>query len=312
MDRKRLLRVGNSSKWYLPIAAFLALVVITSWIWTMIVLPSKWRDNLPYTISLVGDDSIAVLHLDVTKKKALVVKLPPDMLVPVVNTSANYRASALWKYGEVEKKPGQIIERSLELFLGITSQGFVKLDNLPKDNKGEVAKMVIANGRISNIPLLDKIKAAWFINSLREDQFQTITLPETIGDMEELPDGSRVVSVAGDRTIPIIGKAYANDVVLSDGRRVDVINSSGETGMGIVAERRLAVSGALVADLKNGDTKDFYCMVSAPKFESSMDGLVYWMSERLGCVKGELHDGNEVELTLGTQWGNAYKRKPLN
>lgn len=310
MDRKRLPGSISLARFYLPLTLLLILTMFGAWFVVMVYKPAKWSDRLPFTISAVDDETVGVIHLDPVRRTASVVMLPANMLVPVVNTSANYKAGSLWKYGEGEKRPGDIIQRSLELFLGIRSQAYVRVGQLPTDKRTEIAKVILRGGEQGSIGWLDRLRAFWFVSSLRDDQYQVSKLPETIGEMEELPDGSRVVSVTGERTLPLISKAYANEIVLADSRRVDISNNSGEPGMGIIAERSLAVSGALVAAVKNGDTEDFYCRVSAPKSDPNEEGLVEWINKRLGCEIESSNQGNEIEVKVGKTWGETYMRRP--
>lgn len=277
----------------------LALVAITLvYVGMKMVKVENYKINLVWVVG----DQVNWLNLDAKEKKATIFEIPENMMMGVVNMKGEIRSGALWKFGENEHKPLIITKRSTELMFGAIADGVIY-----QKNKGN-----FLFGVKSDLSFLDRLTIWFKYKKLAKDQIETVKIPQTLGVVEKLPDGSEVIRLDRQRLDLVIDGILVEEAVLKSTTRVIIVNRSGVEGMSKLAERQIKNVGGLVVEVKEGSVSDGWCHFGSDKKTlNENQGLTSWFEEKMKCKKevySEERKG-EIEVNIDKDWGGVYKRE---
>lgn len=302
----------NSSFWKIGIG-FIVLVIF--FVSIAFVLKeyrvSIWQPPLPLTVAVIGADRVAVLSYDPSQLEATGILIPANVLIPVVGSSGEFKASTLWRYGTLQGKPLEVSKNSLSFFLGLEIDGTI-YDPHWKDGNPEPVWAwlnLMREGGSTQLSLYDRLKLVQVWGKLRPDQKKWIDLPLSLQKPQTLPDGSTVQTVDADKLQSLIKNRFKLGSILEDRRTISVTNNSGIPGAARLAERFMTSVGAIVVEVTDGGSASpGWCRYNSN--DKNANGAVVWLTKRLDCTKDvqiPLSGRADIQVMLDQGWGEAYK-----
>jgi hypothetical protein len=303
-QRRKHLEEKGRRPWSWIIASFLVvgLVLFGFFSWRSI-----WDDELSLTLVIAGPDQLGVLQLNPGASRATLLKLPDNLLLGVAGMGSQYQAKSLWRFGEVEGRPGELVSSSVAAFTGLWIDGYIYDPNWT----GEIPlgwSHLWRGSQTTNLGPYDYVRALRFLGQLRSAQKTTLSLPASIQEVNQSPDGYEYVSINEQRLSIFTRENFASPVILSDRRTLSVANGSGVPGMARLMERMTASSGGAVVEIQEAQLQESWCQ---GRYSGEATGVVKWLEKRVGCQM-EASDWqrarSEVEITLGVPWGERFSR----
>lgn len=274
----------------------------------------EWQtEQFRHDYILVNEGGIKWLSLAEDDKSMQVFELAGNVLVDVVGMKGGLRSEVVWKFGEGEGRPVEIVERSVELMFGAVADGVIYMPGNEVGTKSQVLKGALSLKSKTDLSWGERWNLYWKIRALREDQVEEVRMPTNIGVEEELPDGTKVIGIDRQRLDLLVADRLANEAVMGAEARLVIVNGSGIAGMGKLAERFLKTAGGLVVEVKEGDLRDGWCGFGGERSTLAANrGLVDWLRFKLGCERIEAKEfklnAGELGIRVGEEWGRAYSR----
>lgn len=262
-----------------------------------------WDWSFGNTIAVVKGDEVYLVRYDPNDKLGVVWKLESEMQIPVVHSDGLIRLGGLWRYGEVEGDPGEVVKRSLTGYLGVWIDGYVYIN----DGGGEmVGWNWLMPGKIkSDVSLGDRWKFVSSWKGLREDQISEIKIGENLQEKVVWPDGTEVIEVSPDRIRLLTDQLFLDPELLEEDVLVKVVNASGVPGMARMMDRVMTNAGARVVEVSTAEETEGLCWYDVM---DDTKRIVKWL-DKVGCVRKERIEedkGYELELWLGREWEKLY------
>jgi len=261
---------------------------------------SVWDEDRFYVMAVVQDDWVRVIGVGKDEKRAVELVIPGAALVPVVGTQGELRASALWRFGENEKRASELVRLSLESWLGVNIDAVIKVGG------NGVDWMDAWNG--DDGVLADRLRVVKVWGELREDQKRSARIPENLTSVERSPDGESELVVDGLGLRAWTEDLWTNTEVLDEKLSIEVVNVSGEPGVGRLMEHILKAGGGLVVSVRSGEHEEGDCWFKGDAGERYQE-TIDWLKRQVGCKwqgKEGVPDG-VIQLYVGNGWAKRYR-----
>lgn len=267
---------------------------------------SLWDDQLPLTLVVAGPEKLAVFQVSKAETRAVLLKLPGNLLVGVAGVGSEYQAKSLWRFGEIEGRAGEITGSSVAAFLGIWVDGYI-FDPSWQGGFPLSWSRLLGKGVITNLNWYDRLKTTATLAGLRSDQKVELELPANLAKGESAPDGYEVVRVDRERLPVVIGQYFSSNLISADRRTLRVANGSGSPGMARLLERMIVSSGGAVVEIEEAPLADNWCKA---RYKGELTGIVRWLKKRLDCELETVTDLGraDVEVILGSKFGERFSR----
>ena len=292
------MKVGEAGK-LMNILGVLFLVVIVSAILRGYMKEGVWSEQLGLNLLVVGDDSIGVLILRPKERTASWISLPSDMKIRVTNSPASYPITSLWRFGVSEKKPYEIVEKSIGESIGVVIPRVVKMSGKAsvEDLLGKLLSITLR----TDLSLLDRLALRGFLSeTVAGKRLLELTVPSQAFDSVEEPDGKvfKVFSLAVNAWSK---DKFLIDSILSENVDLSINNMSGVNGFGLLMARQAETAGIRVVEIKN-DPGDM--VVGKGCFFVIDEGLKWtekWLQDHFKCKKIESEKGRGEEVKMWLQ-----------
>lgn len=261
---------------------------------------SLWSRDFNYLVVLVGDD-LSLVVINPVAKQVVTMRIPRNMMMPVVGMEGMLKAGSIWKFGEGEGRAIMTTKTTVESFFGVKVDGLLHVVD-----KDKVEPRLFLRPVVTDLPLVDRLRLAWFLTSLREDQYREIELSAKLGETKTLPDGSETIVVNPER-LEKIRQEFINEKILASRLRIIVNDRSGMAQTASLAERMILAVGGLTARIEKADPGEGWCLVKVGEKDTE-EIMVRWFEEKLDCKK-EVSEGEMFQATvvLGKKWGEYYR-----
>lgn len=256
--------------------------------------------QLGINLVVVGEDSVALALIRPNEDYLTWVKLPLAMQVKIDGTNAVYPIFSLWKYAHSEKKPLEVILRSLEGTLGVVLPVAVKLDtSVSPENLVTALRSINLK---TNLTLRDRIILGKDITTLVTGRkvFEA-DIPKAALTSKIDPDG--VEFLEANNVVGLWTKnKFAFEQLLGENVDVSIYNLSGVDGRGLGLSKKLESAGirvVKVASKYDGNISGKGCYFSR---NERYEQTVYLLNEFLSCkpISHKVDDQlkNEIKVWL--------------
>ena len=295
-DYARKKSKSGSGGWWLVIVALVLLVLVSGWL-VFERNRSRWSENRFYITAIVEDDWIRVVGVNSMARRAVEVVIPGEVMIPLVGTQGELKARSLWRFGENEGRPEEVVGRSLESWMG------VKIDTVWRGEAAFEWKRVWSGMLENKWDSFNTVKA-W--KELRDDQRESLRIPSRLTKAKVTPDGQTVVRVDREGLWAWVEGLWASPAILAENLSFEVINASGEPGMAGLVEQIIKSSGGVVVLVDTAEEDDGLCW-----YETGIEGefvSIDWLEKQMGCKErlGERVVG-DVRVVIGRAWAERYK-----
>ena len=287
---------SGRSGWWLAAVILTLLLLVLGWL-VFERSRSKWSEKRFYITVVVGDEWIRVVGVNSMAKRAIEVVVPGEVMVPLVGTQGELKAKSLWRFGENEGRPEEVVRQSLESWLG------VKIDAVWQGETAFEWSRVWTGMSESKWDSFNTVKA-W--KELREDQKESLRIPSRLTSMKVTPDGQTEVRVDKGGLWAWTMGLWASPEILAESLSFEVINASGESGMARLAEQMIKSAGGVVVSVDTAEVDDGLCWHEGGDGSESVS--IEWLERQLGC-KERAGDrvGGDVRVVIGREWADRYQ-----
>lgn len=258
-----------------------------------------YSNEMGMNIAVIGNNSVAIMLLRPDEQLISWVDIPENLKVKIYNSAATYPILSLWKYGNSERKPYEIFERSLGTSLGVAIPRSIRVD-------GE-ANIETVLGSFHKLGLSTDLswKDRWLIRQFVADAVQSKkiieeTIPQKAFDSVTEPDGKVFLTVNSIASLWTNTK-FIIEPILSENSDVIVNNLTGRSGFGFEVSRQLESAGMRVIEVK-ADNSDSVpgtgCMFAIP---NKLPISEKFLKDHLMCNKIEISkklDEKGIEVWL--------------
>jgi len=275
--------------WKRLVVWFLSLTLLTlSLVWMVRgVKLSQWKGQSWFGL-VKQDQSLEVKLVSLEQKKLVRLIIPGETMVKVGFGFGEYRLGKVAQLGELEKKPGLILTRTVQDLLGLPITGW-KI------------------GKKSNLTWWDRIRLAWFEKFIAEEK-EEIDLGNSLAWQEGfLGDQTRIFRVNNSFLDQVLHEQVFNQKLAEESLSVAVLNASGIDGVANSISRLASNLGVEVRLVSNAPLQEFSeIKMSESKLKSSM--TVKNISQALGINFIEVVDILEYRSDVVIVIGQDYTK----
>jgi hypothetical protein len=180
------------------------------------------------------------------------VDLPDDLMIKISGSSAHYPITSLWRFGVGEKRPYEIVEKSIGESLGVILPRAIKVDG-EASIEGFLGRLLTLGAK-TDLGWPDRLAIRGYLTEMvMAKKTMELTIPGQAFDPIIEPDGKKF------REFSVAITAWTKDKFLYDailGENVDVVinNLSGVEGKGWLFSGQIETAGMRVVEVKNDKT----------------------------------------------------------
>jgi len=289
---------SNSGRigWWLMATVLILSILVFGWL-VFEKGRSKWGENRFYITAVVEDEWIRVVGVNSMMKRAVEVVIPGEVMVPLVGTQGELKVKSLWRFGESEGRPEEMVRRSLESWMG------VKIDAVWRGDAAFEWSRVWSGMAESKWDSFSTVKA-W--NELRDDQRESLRIPSRLTSMKVTPDGQTEVSVDKGGLWAWMEGLWASPAILAESLSFEVVNASGEPGMARLVEQMIKSAGGVVVLVDTAEVEDGLCWYESGGESESVS--IDWLERQMGCGERTGNRvGGDVRVVIGKEWAERYR-----
>jgi len=207
-----------------------------------------YSGKMGINLAVVGDSGVSLLLLRPEEEMLGWVKLPKGVRVKVYNSEGVYPLESLWSYGVSEKKPYDILEKSLGQSMGVVISRTVKIsgNSLPENVLGNLLSLRLR----TNLSIRDRLLIRQFIaDAVRSKKVLELSVPSSVFDKVTDPDGKEFLEFNLAMGLWTKNK-FIVEPVFSENADVSINNISGVVGAGSILSNQLESAGMHVTEVK--------------------------------------------------------------
>ena len=243
-----------------------------------------YSSKVGINIAVVGDNGVSLLILRPEEEMVSWVKLPKNIRIKIYNSDASYPLESVWSYGVAERKPYEIVEKSLGQSMGIIVSRTIKVeDHTLIEN---VLSKILSLGTKTDLSIKDRLMIRNFlVNSVSSKKILEQSILTNIFDKVVDPDGKEFFEF--NKAVNLWTKnKFVIESILNENAYISINNISGKSGLGSVLANQLDSSGMHVIEVK-ADSSEIVDESKDCVFTSEKRFVVTEMvlAEQLGCMK---------------------------
>lgn len=208
-----------------------------------------FQEQVGMNLLVVGDENVGMLIMRPKDNSISWVSLPTNLKIKIFNSSATYPIKSLWKFGQSENKPFDIIEKSIGMAIGVELPRMIKVDR--------VASVDQALGKFLSISAQTDLswKDRWTIYQYVSDaavskKIFELEVPQTAMDKVQEADGKEFLVFNPVINLWTKDKFY-HEAILEENADISINNVSDTPGMALGLSRQLESSGMHVIEVIN-------------------------------------------------------------
>lgn len=300
---------------------FFTLLVGASYRFYRLVSDAVWdgknRINLAFQAKPV---LVTSFSLEEASLKTLVIS--EGTLIEVIHGYGFYRAESIYQLGELEGQGGELLTSSLQEYLGLPIDGYIKDDNLefstqnPAEFKRSLVRAMIelAKGKgKTNLTRWDIFRLWWEIRKLKTKEVALIDLGETNAlSLVVLPDESQAAEVDLERLDRIVQPLFIDERIRFENLAIVVLNGTSYPGLARRGTRLISNIGGRVTGVAGSKGRRARCEVRSKKGNKN-SYTVKKIAKVFDCQWGgeNLEDQRaEVVVILGEDYGQKFTPHP--
>ena len=285
---------GSIKEKYLLFLGLFFLVVLLVLLILSFTRRGVYENNFGLNVAVVGEQGVSLLLLRPSEEMVSWVDIPNEAKIKIHDSSASYPITSLWSYGVGERKPYEIVEKSLGQAMSVVIARTIKLDR--GGQVEDVLRELISLGTKTDLSIRDRFLIRVFLTeSVKSKKMLEYSLPDNVFDKVVEPDGKEFWTF--NNAMPLWSKnKFVWESLLDENAEVSINNVSSTQGMGTTLSRQLESSGIHVVEVK-ADTEDpsIYpgCVYASTKEYTATEEF---LKKQVGCRKVSVNsDSNGLE-----------------
>ncbi len=263
-----------------------------------VMLAGKFSSSERFNLVVTSPEKTAFLSLDPDSKKATIIDFPTDLYITdVAHGYGQYPLSKVYEVGELDKRGGTVLSDTVSTYLGVPVNGYIRLAGFsPQNLKASIVSPGFILNPNSNVNLWDRFLLAKEFFNLRFDRIKTIGLSKRTEPLM-LADGSTVKVFLEEDLDNILGGVFAEEPILKEGMRVQIINTTETPGLGNAFARIISSIGAVVIDVTTSEQNFAGCKIEASE-KMLKSKTVSRISEIMGCQTKKNDDTGRADVIV--------------
>jgi len=203
---------------------------------------------------VVGDTGCSLLVLRPDEDIVGWVDFPDKLKIKIYNSLAQYPIVSLWDYGVAERRPIEIIERSLGLSMGVVISRAIKVDGTPSVETvlGSLHKVNLK----TDLSFRDRFLIRKYLSdAVDSKKILEMEIPGNVLDKITEPDGKEFL-VFNNVTALWTKNKFLLETILNENVDASINNLSGLAGLGISVSKQLESAGIRVVEVKTDPGED--------------------------------------------------------
>ena len=286
--KRSLRRKKKVSRRKIFLTALIILAIFSStWKIVKVVREAIW-DGQSRVNLVVDAQNVYLVSFDPGEKKILVTRAPKETYVEAAYGFASYPFGAIYDLGEIEKRGGQVLAFTAQEFFATPIDGWIKTQSANGQEKFEINNELSAKGQIlkllqdsirpfekeevvrTNLTLFDEVRLWRQIRQVRFDKVNFLDL-EADGVLTDssLPGGLAVKIPNLDELDSLLSPFLIDEAIREESLKIEVLNSTGKTGLGNRVVRLVTNLGGEVISLGNQEEKIDNCLIRVKKEDAN-------------------------------------------
>lgn len=227
----------------------------------------SWDGKHRFNFVLIGQP-LFIVSFQPLQKTGVILTLPPEALIESLYGYGFYRAESLYRLSQLENRGGQLVEGSLQAFLGLPVEGFL-VNKEAKGEKSDVTNslaLALKGEAETNLTVWDLLRLWWQTKRIRTDKLTLFDMSQTSASKQVLlADGSQAVEIDPQKLEKIINDYFKDDDLANEDLSIAVLNSTSFPGLAQKAARLVENIGGRVVTI--GDWPDLVkkCQIRSKK-----------------------------------------------
>ncbi|MBI2612135.1 LCP family protein [Candidatus Gottesmanbacteria bacterium] len=287
---------------------------------------SNWDRERRFSFIVDTSKSLVLISLLPSDNSITVVFIHPDTYMEAANQYGTYKASALYRLGEIGKEGGNLLILTIQQVFGLPIEAYIRYNNENGYSISSVKSLdewrrfkeerfsIVATFKQEIETNLVPYEMFWLISDIRklsmgEVKIYDLKTFEVVSPFT-LPDKSRVLRIDSDRLDKVLAGAFTEQKILKENISIGVLNASRSKGRAATVARIVSGMGGRVVSVANArELVPEKCLVRTTK--DFIDS--YTLSrivETFGCLKSTVENQDnisgpyEVEFLVGEEYNN--------
>lgn len=256
-----------------------------------------YSDRLGMNIVIFGKDGAGLLMLRPEEEVVGWIRFPSNLILKIFNSEARYPIVSLWQYGNTERNPYEIAEKTIGLSMGVTIARTIKTEG-ETSVEGILASLHRWNLK-TDLSLRDRILIRkLLVEAVASRKVLEMDIPNKIFDQTEEPDGKKTLSFNSVTSLWTKNK-FVLESILGENVELTVNNLSGQLGLGTQVARQLESAGMRVIEVKSDLTEEvpgkgcYFRIVGNYPFTELL------LTQQMNCIKfGKSEPESEKGITV--------------
>jgi hypothetical protein len=226
----------------------LFLVVLASLLVYDLTRRGIYSPKMGLNVVVVGNNGVSILLLRPEESMIGWVKMPSKIRIKVFNSDAHYPLESVWSYGVSEKKPFEIMEKSLGQAMGVVVSKTIKIDD-SSQIENALGKL-FSLGLKTDLSVRDRMMIRQFMAEVvSSKKVLELTIPDSVFDKVTDPDGVEFKEFNFTMNLWTKNK-FVVEPILEENADISINNVSGISGMGSILANQIESTGMHVIELK--------------------------------------------------------------
>jgi|GEM_PF-6278936 len=277
-----------------------------------------WDRNSKISFVL-NTNPVAVSTLDPKENTILIIIFPQDIYEETPNNLGTYKLTSLWKLGNLEKKQGLILAKTLQNTIGTPIDGWIGINDSWNITENPTKNDInLYKKKISNLNSFTKIFKNYFSNNFRTNFsiFDILSLRNSISNIRSdkivilnlgkldvtyklnLPDGSKGKMIDKNLLENITQNIFEDKNIKKEGLSINVKNATNIIGLGAKFSRIINKLGAQVVKIDNTPEKDQSICYTSKEFINSFTLVRIKKFTNCDILEKEIKDA-DIEVIIG-------------
>lgn len=240
-------------------------------------------NQMGLNVAIVGNEGVSLLLLRPEEEMVGWVRLPKNIRIKIYNSEAHYPLESVWKFGVSEKKPFEIMEKSLGQSMGVIVPRIIKIDD--NSHIEDVLGKLVSLGLKTDLSVRDRFLVRQFLaDAVKSKKVLEMTVPDTVFDKVTDPDGAEFKEFNLTMSLWTKNK-FVVEPILHENADISINNVSGVSGNGNIMANQLESAGMHVVELKASPEEIVGgngCLYNSAKGFEMTESI---LREQMGCAK---------------------------
>lgn len=282
-----------------------------------VVRQSVW-DGFSRLNFVFVDREIELVSYDPPSAELTVLLIPSETLLETTRGYRIYRLEAIQALGDLEKKPGLLME-TLQENLAVPIDGWVETgdkEQRTEDRKGEILGQLagqVFGKKVTNLSRWDLFRLWWQVRGLRFDKVKTVDLRQTgVLVSTTLPDSTPAWKIETNKFDLLIRnqKLFLESEIRKEKLNIEVLNGTSHPGLADRGSRIISNLGGTVVWVGNSERQYTQCEVRSGK-DGKKSYTVIKITKIFNCDWKERNEEGkaDVAIILGESYWQKLNQK---